>query len=120
MPLQPRLVLIDSTVVESMDQREYRAGTAEIIKYGVIYDPDLFVWLETQMTQLVDRDPVAVQHAVAESCRIKAHFVVNDEHEHGIRAHFNYGHTFGHALERETGYQQYLHGEAVAIGVNGC
>ena len=110
-------MIIDSDVVNTMDQREYRAGIAEIIKYGVIYDPELFAWLEQHMPALVQRDATAVTHAVAESCRIKAHFVLNDEHEHGIRAHLNYGHTFGHALERETNYQTYLHGEAVSIGM---
>ena len=114
---QPRLVLIDPTVLGSMEQREYTAGLAEVIKYGIIYEPELLTWLEENSDALVQRDQDAVAYAVAASCRIKAHFVCNDEREHGIRAHLNYGHTFGHALERETGYTRLLHGEAVSIGM---
>lgn len=114
---QPSLVVIDTDVLVSMDAREYRAGLAEVAKYGVIRDADFLAWQEDHAAALVARDATAVAHAVATSCRIKAHYVVADEHEHGIRAHLNYGHTFGHALERDTGYTTYLHGEAVAIGM---
>lgn len=114
---QPHTVIIDPAVTHSMESREYRAGLAEVVKYGVINDPDLFAWLEANSQKLVDRDLDAVGHAVAESCRIKAWYVCNDEKEHGVRAHLNYGHTFGHALERETKYTQYFHGEAVSIGM---
>jgi 3-dehydroquinate synthase len=114
---QPRLVVIDPTLLATMDGREYRAGLAEVLKYGIINDPAFFAWQEANAEALVAGDSVAVAHAVAESCRIKAHYVAADPFEKGIRAHLNYGHTFGHALERETGYKKYLHGEAVAIGM---
>lgn len=114
---QPAFVLIDPTVLTTMAPREYRAGLAEVAKYGVIRDADFFAWQEAHATALVACDPDAVGAAVAESCRIKAWYVLNDEREHGVRAHLNYGHTFGHALERETGYTRYLHGEAVSIGM---
>lgn len=114
---QPRLVLIDPDLLRSMDGREYRSGLAEVLKYGVIYDPEFFAWQETHAAKLVALDAEAVTHAVAESCRIKAHYVASDPFERGIRAHLNYGHTFAHALERETGYTRYLHGEAVGIGM---
>jgi 3-dehydroquinate synthase len=114
---QPQLVLIDPGVLSSMSQREYAAGLAEVVKYGIIYAPEFLAWQEEHAEALRDRDLEAVHYAVAESCRIKAHFVVNDEKEHGIRAHLNYGHTFGHALEKETGYTTLLHGEAVSIGM---
>lgn len=114
---QPAFVLIDPAVVGSMTHREYRAGLAEVVKYGVIRDPELFAWLEAHAAALDARDAAAVGHAVAVSCRSKAWYVEHDEQEHGARAHLNYGHTFGHALERVTGYTTYLHGEAVAIGM---
>jgi len=114
---QPVCVVIDPTLVTTMDGREYRAGLAEVLKYGVINDPAFFAWQETHADALVAGEATAVAHAVAESCRIKAWYVGQDPHEHGVRAHLNYGHTFGHALERETGYGRYLHGEAIAIGM---
>jgi len=114
---QPRLVLIDPTLVKTMDGREFRAGLAEVLKYGVIKDPDFFAWQETHAEAMVAGDASALAHAVAESCRIKADYVARDPLEKGVRAHLNYGHTFGHALERETGYTRYLHGEAIAIGM---
>jgi 3-dehydroquinate synthase len=114
---QPVCVVIDPTLVASMDGREYRAGLAEVLKYGVIIDPGFFAWQEANADALVAGEPAAVAHAVAESCRIKAWYVAQDPHERGVRAHLNYGHTFGHALERETRYTRYLHGEAVAIGM---
>ena len=114
---QPTCVVIDTTLIATMNGREYRAGLAEVLKYGIIRDPIFFAWQEVHAEALVAGDPAAVTHAVSESCRIKAEYVVADPHEHGIRAHLNYGHTFGHALERETSYQRYLHGEAVGIGM---
>lgn len=114
---QPACVLIDPALIQSMDQREYRSGLAEVLKYGIIYDADFLSWQEQNAAALGNGDAAALSHAVAESCRIKAHYVSNDEEERGIRAHLNYGHTFGHALERHTQYQQYLHGEAVGIGM---
>jgi len=100
-----------------MDGREYRAGLAEVLKYGVIRDAAFFAWQEAHAEALMRAEPAAVSHAVAESCRIKAWYVGEDETEQGVRAELNYGHTFGHALERETGYRTFLHGEAVGIGM---
>ena len=114
---QPVAVVIDPTLVATMDRREYRAGLAEILKYGVIRDADFFRWQEIFAEDLERGAPDALAHAVAESCRIKAWYVAEDETEQGVRAHLNYGHTFGHALERETRYTRYLHGEAVGIGM---
>lgn len=114
---QPVAVVIDPALVSTMDRREYRAGLAEILKYGVIRDADFFRWQETFADDLERGAPDALAHAVAESCRIKAWYVAEDETEQGVRAHLNYGHTFGHALERETRYERYLHGEAVGIGM---
>jgi 3-dehydroquinate synthase len=114
---QPRVVLIDPLLINTMEPREYRAGLAEVLKYGVIKDPQFFAWQEQHAEALCRGDADAVAHAVAESCRIKAWYVSEDETEQGVRAHLNYGHTFGHALERETKYVQYLHGEAVGIGM---
>jgi 3-dehydroquinate synthase len=114
---QPACVVIDPLLIASMDRREYRAGLAEVLKYGVIRDPAFFAWQEAHAEALAGGDPAAVAHAVAESCRIKAWYVAEDETEQGVRAHLNYGHTFGHALERETRYTRYLHGEAVGIGM---
>ncbi len=114
---QPRAVVIDPDLLRSMDDREYRAGLAEVLKYGVIRDPGFLAWQESKAGALATRDAATVAHAVAVSCRIKAQYVAEDEFEHGARAHLNYGHTFGHALERETRYTTYLHGEAVGIGM---
>jgi 3-dehydroquinate synthase len=114
---QPQAVLIDPLLLASMDTREYRAGLAEVIKYGIIKDPDFLSWQEEQQEALNQRLPAALAEAVGRSCAIKASYVAADEREGGIRAHLNYGHTFGHALERDTHYQRYLHGEAVAIGM---
>jgi 3-dehydroquinate synthase len=100
-----------------MDAREYRAGLAEVLKYGVIKDPAFLAWLEANAERLREREAEAIAHAVHESCRIKAWYVQVDEFERGPRAELNYGHTFGHALETEAGYAAYLHGEAVGIGM---
>jgi 3-dehydroquinate synthase len=114
---QPACVVIDTELVRTMEPREYRAGLAEVLKYGVIRDPAFFAWQEAHAEALEARDPAAVAHAVANSCRIKAEYVAEDELEQGARAELNYGHTFGHALERDTAYETYLHGEAVGIGM---
>ncbi len=114
---QPACVIADPELLATMDAREYRAGLAEVLKYGVIREPALLTWLEASAEQLRERDPAAVAHAVHESCRIKAWYVKEDEFERGVRAELNYGHTFGHALETEAGYASYLHGEAVGIGM---
>ena len=114
---QPSLVVIDPDLLQTMAPREYRAGLAEVVKYGVIYDAEFFAWQEQQQAGLLGIESEVVMEAVYRSCAIKGHFVINDEHENGQRAKLNYGHTFGHALEGETAYQRYLHGEAVAIGM---
>ncbi len=115
---QPAGVLIDTSVLDTLHAREYRAGLAEVVKYGVILDADLFDYLEAHAAQLTARDAGVLQHVIARCCRLKADVVEADERElSGRRAVLNYGHTFGHALETITGYGQYLHGEAVSIGM---
>jgi 3-dehydroquinate synthase len=115
---QPRLVLADSRVLRTLPRREMLAGYAEVVKYGLIKDPAFFAWLEGHGADLIDGDPVTIRHAVVESCKAKAAIVAEDERERGARALLNLGHTFGHALEAETGFgHTLLHGEAVAIGM---
>jgi 3-dehydroquinate synthase len=114
---QPRLVLADVGVLNTLDARQMRAGYAEIVKYGLLGDSSFFEWLEANGERILAGDPAALRHAVAASCRAKAAIVAEDEREGGSRALLNLGHTFGHALEAETGFgDTLLHGEAVAIG----
>ena len=113
---QPKLVLADTTLLDTLPQREFSAGLAEVIKYGLIRDVPFFEWLERNIEKLMARDTDAVIHAVYESCRNKAEVVAQDEKENGIRAILNLGHTFGHAIETATNYNTWLHGEAVAMG----
>ncbi len=114
---QPRLVLIDVAVLQSLPRREFIAGLAEVIKYGVIEDPALFKVLEEKMSKLMDQDRDLLSQVIATSCAIKAKVVEKDEREDDYRAVLNFGHTIGHALEAATEYQKYLHGEAVGIGM---
>lgn len=115
---QPRGVLIDIEVLQSLPEREYRAGLAEVVKYGVILDPDFFAYLEEHTSEINARQPEVLQQIVARCCELKAYVVANDERETtGLRAVLNYGHTFCHAIETVTGYGEFLHGEAVAIGM---
>ncbi len=115
---QPRLVLADTDVLATLPARELRAGYAEVVKYGVIDDPAFFAWLEQHGPRVLAGDAAATRHAVVTSCRAKARIVAADEREAGQRALLNLGHTFGHALEAETGFgSELLHGEAVAIGM---
>jgi 3-dehydroquinate synthase len=114
---QPRAVISDTATLDTLPEREYVAGIAEVIKYGAVRDLALFEWLERNMERLVAREPDAVTHAVIESCRIKAQIVAADERESGDRALLNFGHTFAHAIETVTGYGTWLHGEAVAAGM---
>lgn len=115
---QPRLVLADIGVLDSLPARELRAGYAEIVKYGLIDRPDFFDWLEANGPDVIQGDSKARRHAVMISCQAKAEVVAADERESGKRALLNLGHTFGHALEAITGYGgELLHGEAVAIGM---
>lgn len=113
---QPRLVLTDSATLDTLPDRELRAGLAEVIKYGLIRDPAFFDWLEQNMHRLLARDPVTMNEAIQRSCENKAEIVAADEKEKGIRALLNLGHTFGHAIENGMGYGTWLHGEAVAAG----
>ena len=114
---QPRCVVIDTRTLESLPERELSSGLAEIIKYGLIRDPELFAWLEHNVEKLLRRDAAAVAHAVERSCINKAEVVTADEHDRGVRATLNLGHSFGHAIEAALDYREWLHGEAVAAGM---
>jgi 3-dehydroquinate synthase len=114
---QPRAVISDMATLATLPLRELRAGLAEVVKYGLIDDVEFLGWIERNTQPLLALDPEALAHAVRRSCEIKARIVAADEHEHGQRALLNLGHTFGHAIETATGYGQWLHGEAVAVGM---
>jgi 3-dehydroquinate synthase len=113
---QPRLVLCDLGTLRSLPSREFRAGLAEVIKYGIIYDRAFFARLERDLFGLLKLEPSVLAAVVARCCRIKAEVVGEDETESGLRAILNFGHTIGHAIENSVGYGRYLHGEAIAIG----
>lgn len=114
---QPQAVLIDISLLRSLPDRELRAGLAEAIKHGIIADAALFAHLEVQADAILRKDLAALQVPVQRSCEIKGAIVAEDEFEHGKRANLNYGHTFGHAIESVTHYEQFLHGEAIALGM---
>jgi 3-dehydroquinate synthase len=114
---QPQVVMIDTDTLSTLPDRELKAGMAEVIKHGAICDIEFFNWLEENMQALLDKEPSALAHAILRSCEIKAGVVAEDEREAGRRAILNFGHTFGHAIERSLGYGKCLHGEAVAIGM---
>jgi len=114
---QPRAVIADTGTLATLPDRELRAGIAEVVKYGLIRDGEFFTWLESNMQALIQRDPTALAYAIERSCQNKAEVVVADERESGVRALLNLGHTFGHAIETATGYTEWLHGEAVAVGM---
>ncbi|MEO7774792.1 MAG: 3-dehydroquinate synthase [Steroidobacteraceae bacterium] len=114
---QPRAVLSDTATLVTLPERELRAGLAEVIKYGLIFDAGFLAWLEQNIEALLRRDPDALAHAIHRSCELKAEVVLRDEREQGDRALLNLGHTFGHAIESATGYTEWLHGEAVAAGM---
>jgi 3-dehydroquinate synthase len=114
---QPQAVVADIALLKSLPAREVSAGLAEVIKYGLISDYDFFVWLEQNIELLIQGDEGALSSAVLRSCKNKADVVAQDEHEGGIRAILNFGHTFGHAIETAQGYGSWLHGEAVAAGM---
>lgn len=114
---QPRAVLIDPSVLETLPSREYHAGLYESLKCGIIGDPGLFRVFEEKRRELLDRDPAVVEKVILDSVRLKAAVVSADEREGGSRQVLNLGHTIGHALEAETGYTKLLHGEAVAWGM---
>jgi len=113
---QPQAVVIDTSTLQTLPERELSAGLAEVIKYGLIADVDFLAFLESHMDALLARDEQALAQAISRSCAIKAQIVAQDERESGIRAILNLGHTFGHAIETHQGYGTWLHGEAVAAG----
>jgi len=114
---QPRCVIADTDTLMTLDDRQLKAGIAEVIKYGIINDPEFFAWLEQNMSRIVAREADALAYAIERSCRDKAAIVAADETEVGSRALLNLGHTFGHAIETGMGYGVWLHGEAVATGM---
>lgn len=114
---QPKAVLADMSILSTLSEREFKAGLAEVIKYGFILDVKFFQWLEDNIDALLARDSDAIAWAVRRSCEIKAHIVAADEYEHGQRALLNFGHTFGHAIEAGMGYGNWLHGEAISAGM---
>jgi 3-dehydroquinate synthase len=114
---QPILVVSDTRTLATLPPRELRAGLAEVIKYALICDAELFDWLEAHLEELLAGEPRALAHVIKRSCEIKAAIVGRDEREHGERALLNLGHSFGHAAESATAYRQWLHGEAVAAGL---
>jgi 3-dehydroquinate synthase len=114
---QPERVIADLDTLDSLPDRELRAGLAEVIKYGPIADAAFLAWIENHLDDLLGRDKAALGHAVRRSCEIKAAVVGEDEREHGLRAILNFGHTIGHAIEAGLGYGNWLHGEAVACGM---
>jgi 3-dehydroquinate synthase len=113
---QPRFVLCDLAALRTLPPREFRAGLAEVIKYGIIYDEPLFARLERDLPKLLRRDAEMLAEVVARCCEIKADVVRQDETETGVRAILNFGHTIGHAIEAISGYGKFLHGEAISIG----
>jgi 3-dehydroquinate synthase len=113
----PKLVVVDTEMLATLPEREFRGGLAEVIKYGVIADARLFAFLEENFARLLARDRKALEHVITRSVEIKAHVVGKDERESGLREILNFGHTFGHALESATEYRKYQHGEAVAWGM---
>jgi 3-dehydroquinate synthase len=114
---QPAAVVIDSATLDTLDGREFGAGLAEVVKYGAIRDATFFDWLESRAEAVAARDAGVLDHVIRRSVENKAEIVAADEREAGIRALLNFGHSFGHAIEAETGFERFLHGEAVAIGM---
>lgn len=113
---QPQIVIIDTECLQTLPAREFAAGMAEVIKYGIMWDAEFFQWLENNVEALKSLDTQALVYAISRCCEIKADVVSQDETEQGVRALLNLGHTFGHAIEAEMGYGNWLHGEAVAAG----
>jgi len=114
---QPLAVISDTSTLDTLPDRELRAGLAEVIKHGLILDRAFTDWLDANLPALLAREPRALAHAVRRSCELKARVVAADERETGLRAILNFGHTFGHAFEAGLGYGEWLHGEAVAAGM---
>jgi 3-dehydroquinate synthase len=114
---QPSVVYADTSTLRTLPLRELRAGLAEVVKYGLVFDIGFLGWIEQNVDALLKLDPAALAHAIHRSCELKAEVVRRDEREAGDRALLNLGHTFGHAIETATGYTEWLHGEAVATGM---
>jgi len=114
---QPKRVIIDLETLRTLPPREFRAGLAEIVKHGVIADAGLFAYLETHAEKILNLDTECLEHIIAASCAIKAQVVERDERESRHRMVLNFGHTLGHAIETLTGYSEWVHGEAVAMGM---
>lgn len=114
---QPQAVVIDTDTLSTLSDREFCAGLAEVIKYGLIIDGDFFDWLESNLEALLNRDQQALAYAIELSCISKSRVVAADETEQGVRAILNLGHTFGHAIETFLHYREWIHGEAVAAGI---
>lgn len=114
---QPLAVIADTDTLSTLPPREFAAGLAEVVKYGLIHDRAFFEWLESNMQRLTSREPEALAYAIERSCAVKAEIVALDEREEGPRALLNFGHTFGHAIEAGVGFGSWLHGEAVAAGM---
>ncbi|TAK88087.1 MAG: 3-dehydroquinate synthase [Betaproteobacteria bacterium] len=114
---QPRAVISDVATLDTLPERELRAGLAEVIKHALALDAQFVQWLEAHMSKLVSRERGALVHAVRRCCELKAEVVAADERESGVRALLNFGHTFGHAIELGAGYGAWLHGEAIAVGM---
>ncbi len=114
---QPQCVICDSIFLATLEATEISAGLAETIKYGLIFDSEFFQWLQKNMQQILSNDRAAVDYVIQRSCAIKAEIVAQDEKEQSVRALLNFGHTFGHAIEKLTGYGNWTHGDAVAVGM---
>jgi len=113
---QPKAVFIDIDCLKTLPANEFAAGMAEVIKYGIMWDNSFFTWLKDSRKAIIAQDSEALTVMIARCCEIKADVVAQDERENGVRALLNLGHTFGHAIESEQGYGNWLHGEAVAVG----
>lgn len=114
---QPDRVIIDIETLKTLSDREFSAGLAEVIKYGIILDYQFFIWLENNFDKLLEKDETILVKCISRCCQLKAQIIKQDEHEHHIRALLNFGHTFGHAIEALTGFNHWLHGEAIAVGM---
>jgi 3-dehydroquinate synthase len=114
---QPKLVVIDLDTLQTLPKKEFRAGLAEVVKYGVIADAELFTFLENKAEEILSLKSTCLEYIIETSCAIKARVVEKDEHENRHRMILNFGHTFGHAIETLTNYTEYLHGEALSIGM---
>ncbi|NLB51348.1 MAG: 3-dehydroquinate synthase [Syntrophomonadaceae bacterium] len=114
---QPRLVIIDTDTLRTLNNREFTSGLGEVVKYGIVYDHEFFSYLEAHAEELIELEEISLQKTIYRSCQIKSEIVAQDEKEEGLRAILNLGHTFGHAVEKLGDYKLFRHGEAVAMGI---